>query len=160
MVVKPHLDFISHSPEQTHITGELLGGVCQGGEVIWLEGPLGAGKTVLAQGIARGLGVEEAVTSPTFMLLKEYSGRLPFNHFDFYRLEGSERNISLEFAEYQDSRAVCVVEWAEYAPGFLPDQYLHLQLRYVSATKRAVVLLPVGTRYETLLRQFQAVAFR
>ena len=160
MVVKPHLDFISHSPEQTRITGELLGGVCEGGEVIWLEGPLGAGKTVLAQGMARGLNVAEAITSPTFTLLKEYSGRLSLNHFDFYRLEGSDRNVGLEFAEYLEPHAVCVIEWAEHAPDFLPDQFLHLQLRYVSATKRAIVMLPVGSKYEALLKRFQAVAFR
>lgn len=160
MVAKPLLDFISHSPEQTALTGELLGTVCEGGEVIWLEGPLGAGKTVLTQGIARGLGISLPVTSPTFTVLKEYQGRLALNHFDFYRLEGVDRGADLEFAEYQNPEAVCVVEWAEHAPAFLPREHLHLQLRFVSQTKRAVVFMPHGAGYEALIRRFQTVAFR
>lgn len=159
-MAKPLLDFISHSPEQTALTGRLLGGVCEGGEVIWLDGPLGAGKTVLTQGIARGLSVEVPVTSPTFTVLKEYQGRLALNHFDFYRLNGSDRAADVEFAEYQDRDAVCVVEWAEHAPGFLPPDYLQVQLRFVSPTKRAVVFLPRGPRYEALIRRFQTIAFR
>ena len=160
MIVKSLLDFISQSPEQTALTGELLGSVCEGGEVLWLEGPLGAGKTVLAQGIARSLGIAEPVTSPTFTVLKEYQGRLALCHFDFYRLAGMERSPELEFAEYQSPDAVCVVEWAEHAPDFLPEEYLRLQLRFVSQTKRAVALMPYGARYEALSRRFQAVAFR
>jgi tRNA threonylcarbamoyladenosine biosynthesis protein TsaE len=160
MTVKPLLDFVSHSPEQTARIGEVLGSVCEGGEVFWLEGPMGAGKTVLTQGIARGLGIADSVTSPTFTLLKEYQGRLALHHFDFYRLEGMERQPAWEFADYQTSDAVCVVEWAEHALEFLPDEYLRLQLRYISPTKRAAVFMPHGARYEALIRQFQAIAFR
>jgi tRNA threonylcarbamoyladenosine biosynthesis protein TsaE len=160
MTVKPLLDFISHSPEQTALIGEVLGNVCEGGEVCWLEGQMGAGKTVLTQGIARGLGIAEPVTSPTFTILKEYQGRLALHHFDFYRLEGMARSTEWEFADYQMPDAICVVEWAEHAQAFLPDEYLRLQLRYISPTKRAVVFMPYGAHYETLVRRFQAVAFR
>ena len=154
------LDFISQSPEQTLLVGEHLGSACEGGEVIWLTGPLGAGKTVVAQGIGRGLGVTGHVTSPTFTLLKEYHGRITLNHFDFYRLEGGMRDAWLEFADYQQPNAVCVVEWAEHAPEFIPDDHLHIILRHISMTKRAVQLIPQGDRYELLLRRFQALAFR
>lgn len=160
MTVKPLLDFISHSPEQTALIGEIVGRVCEGGEVLWLEGPMGSGKTVLTQGIARGLGIAGQVTSPTFTLLKEYQGRLALHHFDFYRLEGMARSPEWEFADYQSPDAVCVVEWAEHALDFLPDAYLRLQLRFISPTKRAVVCMPYGARYEALLRRFQALAFR
>lgn len=157
---KARLDFISHNVEQTALTGDLLGDLCTGGEVIRLEGVLGAGKTVLAQGIAKGLGVIEAVTSPTFTLLKEYRGRLVLNHFDFYRLEGDARTPELEFEDYQGEGAVCVIEWAEHAPAFLPEEHLHVELRPVSPTKRAVVLIGHGDRYEDLVRRFRAIAFR
>lgn len=160
MLIKPLLDFISQSPEQTLLAGELLGSVCTGGEVICLEGPLGAGKTALTKGIARGLGVEASVTSPTFTLLKEYTGRLALYHFDFYRLEETSAAAEIEFADYLVPDAVCVVEWAEHAPDFLPEEYLRIQLRFVSPTKRALVFLPQGTRYEDLSRRFQALAFR
>jgi len=157
---KARLDFISQNPEQTALVGDLLGGLCAGGEIIRLDGVLGAGKTVLAQGIAKGLGIVETVTSPTFTLLKEYRGRLVLNHFDFYRLEGADRSPELEFAEYQGEGAVCVIEWAEHAPAFLPQEHLHVELRPVSPTKRAVVLTGHGERYEDLVRRFRAVAFR
>jgi tRNA threonylcarbamoyladenosine biosynthesis protein TsaE len=160
MITKAILDFISQSPEQTLLAGEHLGTVCEGGEVIWLSGPLGSGKTVLARGIARGLGIEGAVTSPTFTILKEYRGRLALHHFDFYRLEGQERDAEAEFAEYRRRDAVCVVEWAEHAPGFIPDEHLRISLRFVSQSKRAVQMVPQGADYEALIRRFQALAFR
>jgi tRNA threonylcarbamoyladenosine biosynthesis protein TsaE len=160
MIAKPILDFISQSPDQTVLAGELLGQACEGGEVIRLEGPLGAGKTVLAQGIARGLGITVPVTSPTFTLLKEYQGRLTLYHFDFYRLQESDRNAEREFAEYFQPDAVCVIEWAEYAHGFLPEEHLHLSMRYISTTKRALVLTPHGAVHEALVRRFREAAFR
>ena len=160
MLTKPLLDFISQSPEQTLLAGELLGSVCEGGEVFWLEGPLGSGKTALTKGIARGLGVTAPVTSPTFTLLKEYTGRLALYHFDFYRLEGTGTAAEIEFAEYLAPDAVCVVEWAERALEFLPEDHLRIQLRFVSPTKRALVFFPQGPRYEELSRRFHALAFR
>lgn len=160
MQTKPLLDFISQSPEQTALAGEHLGAVCEGGEVLLLSGALGAGKTVLAQGIARGLGVRVTVTSPTFTVLKEYQGRLALNHFDFYRLENQIRDAEEEFAEYRRPDAVCVVEWAEHAPSFMPAEHLRIALRFVSASKRSVQLIPRGARYEALVRRFQALAFR
>jgi tRNA threonylcarbamoyladenosine biosynthesis protein TsaE len=160
MQTKPLVDFISQSPEQTALAGEHLGAVCEGGEVILLAGALGAGKTVLAQGIARGLGVRNQVTSPTFTILKEYQGRLALYHFDFYRLENQIRDAEVEFAEYRRPDAVCVVEWAEHAPSFLPEEHLRVTLRFVSATKRALQLIPQGARHESLVRRFQALAFR
>jgi tRNA threonylcarbamoyladenosine biosynthesis protein TsaE len=160
MIAKPTLDFISHGPAQTALAGAFLGHACEGGEVIRLDGTLGAGKTVLDKGIARGMGIKAPVTSTTFTFLKEYQGRLALYHFDFYRLENSERNPEIEFAEYLQPDAVCVVEWAEYAPAFLPDAHLHLLVRYVSATKRALQLSPHGPIHEALLRRFQEAAFR
>jgi len=158
--VKPLIDFISQSPAQTALAGEHLGAACEGGEVVWLSGDLGAGKTVFAQGMARGLGIEAAVNSPTFTVLKEYRGRLRFNHFDFYRLSGQARNVWEEFSEYRRSDAVCVVEWGEHGQEFLGEDYLRVSLQHVSATKRSIQFTARGAAYGDVSRRFQALAFR
>jgi tRNA threonylcarbamoyladenosine biosynthesis protein TsaE len=160
MTVKSSIDFISQSPEQTLLAGEHVGTACRGGEVLWLSGPLGAGKTVFTQGLARGLGIKKTVTSPTFTILKEYSGRLRLHHFDFYRLETQTRDPLAEFEEYLRPDAVCVVEWAEHGSELLGEHYLRVNLRYVSQGKRAIQLLAYGSEYEDLARRFQSEAFR
>jgi tRNA threonylcarbamoyladenosine biosynthesis protein TsaE len=160
MSVKSPIDFISQSAEQTLLAGEHLGTACRGGEILWLSGPLGAGKTVLTQGIARGLAIEKTVTSPTFTVLKEYSGRLHLYHFDFYRLETQTRDPLAEFEEYLRPDAVCVVEWAEHGQELLGEQYLRVNLRYISQGKRAIQLLASGGEYDDLVSRFQSVAFR
>jgi tRNA threonylcarbamoyladenosine biosynthesis protein TsaE len=160
MHVKPMLDFISQSPEQTHIAGEHLGSVCRGGEVICLSGPLGSGKTALAQGIGRGLGIAQPITSPTFVVLKEYRGRLDLFHFDFYRFEDQVRAPDLEFDEYLRNDAVCVIEWAEHAAEFLPEEHLLVKMALVSLSKRAIQVFAQGSRYDDLIRSFQTLAFR
>ncbi len=160
MNVKPLIDFISQSPAQTALAGEHLGVACKGGEVVWLSGELGAGKTVFAQGMARGLGVEAPVNSPTFTVLKEYRGRLRFYHFDFYRLAGQARDVWAEFSEYRASDAVCVVEWGEHGQEFLGEEYLKVSIRHISATKRAIQLPARGALYADVSRRFQSVAFR
>lgn len=157
---KTVLDFISQSPEQTLLAGEHLGAACEGGEVLWLSGALGAGKTVLAQGIARGLRISELVTSPTFTVLKEYRGRLDLYHFDFYRLENQARDAVAEFSEYQRAGAVCVVEWAEHAVEFIPDAHLRVAMRPISPSKRAIQITAQGAAYDALIQRFQALAFR
>jgi tRNA threonylcarbamoyladenosine biosynthesis protein TsaE len=160
MYTKSAVDFISQSPEQTHLVGEHLGSVCQGGEVVCLSGALGCGKTALAQGIGRGLGVTASVTSPTFTVLKEYTGRLNLYHFDFYRFEQQIRAADVEFGEYLRDDAVCVVEWAEHAVEFLPDAHLLVRMRMVSPSKRAIQFVPQGLRYEELVQRFHSLAFR
>jgi tRNA threonylcarbamoyladenosine biosynthesis protein TsaE len=160
MSTQSPIDFISQSAEQTRLAGEHLGAACRGGEVFWLSGLLGAGKTVLTQGIARGLGIEKTVTSPTFTVLKEYAGRLNLYHFDFYRLETQTRDPWAEFSDYLQPDAVCVVEWAEHGEEFLGERYLRVNLRYISSGKRAIQLTAHGTEYHELLRRFQTMAFR
>ncbi len=108
-----HVTLHSASASQTHRLGALLGGLLRPGDVVLLEGPLGAGKTALTQGIGAGLGVRETINSPTFTLLKEYTGRLPLHHFDLYRIEDPEELFTLGFEDYFSGDGVCVVEWAD-----------------------------------------------
>lgn len=146
----------THSAEETASLGCRLGAACRGGEVILLEGDLGAGKTTLAQGLAAGLGVVSPVTSPTFIMLREYDGRVPLYHFDFYRLEGTGRAVDLEFGDYLAADGVCVIEWPSYAPEIIPPAYLRVALRVTGEETREVTLEAVGARYETLLAAAQA----
>ncbi len=103
----------SASPEATHALGEHLGRLLRPGDVVLLSGTLGAGKTALTQGIARGLGVAGPVSSPTFTILKEYAGRIPLYHFDLYRIEDPDELEALGFGDYFYGDGVSVLEWAE-----------------------------------------------
>jgi tRNA threonylcarbamoyladenosine biosynthesis protein TsaE len=138
------------SPAETRRFGRDLGAWCVGGEVILLEGELGAGKTVLVQGLAAGLGVAETVVSPTFVLQRVYQGRLALYHFDFYRLRGAGRAVDLEFVDYLESDGVCVVEWPSCAPEFAPPGYLRIALRIVSPTSRDLTLEATDARHIAL----------
>ncbi|HEX9038115.1 MAG TPA: tRNA (adenosine(37)-N6)-threonylcarbamoyltransferase complex ATPase subunit type 1 TsaE [Ktedonobacterales bacterium] len=103
----------SASAECTRQLGVMLGALLQPGDMLLLTGDLGSGKTTLTQGIGAGVGVRGVVNSPTFTILKEYEGRLPFYHFDLYRLESPDEVYALGFDEYFQAGGVSVVEWAE-----------------------------------------------
>ncbi|MDB6123397.1 MAG: ATPase YjeE, predicted to have essential role in cell wall biosynthesis [Pedosphaera sp.] len=106
--------YISHSPEETHALGETWGREARPGLVIALSGDLGAGKTQLTKGIARGLGMNDRVHSPTFALVNEYpQGRLPLFHVDLYRLETPDQILAAGLEEYFHPAGVSVIEWAE-----------------------------------------------
>lgn len=112
----------SASPQETEAIGETLARTLSAGDVVAYQGDLGAGKTAFTRGIARGLGIEEAVTSPTFTIVNEYDqGRLPLFHFDLYRLGGEDGLFDLGFEEYFYRQGVCVIEWSEYAQVFLEE---------------------------------------
>ncbi len=136
--------------------GRLLGAACQGGETILLEGDLGAGKTTFTQGLAAGLGVDDAVVSPTFIMLREYDGRLPLYHFDFYRLEGTGRAVDLEFDEYLRAGGVRVIEWPSCAPELVPDEHLRVTIRPDGPATRELVLAATGARHQALLDALSA----
>lgn len=147
----------SHSPEQTQLLGSCLGQLAQKADVFLLVGELGTGKTCLVQGIARGLGVKEHAFSPSFVLLREYHGRLPLYHIDFYRLDYIEEIADLGFEEYLCGEGVCVVEWAEKALQVIPEDNLLITIHYVPAsqTQRSICLKPQGKRYYELMEQLK-----
>jgi len=143
----------------TEELGRVLGGLLLPGDVICLSGELGAGKTVFARGVARGLGVGGAVTSPTFTLINEYTGRLPFYHLDVYRLGGAEEMDDLGYAEYFYGSGVTVVEWAERVAAVLPEERLEI---YIAPGKdgsdaREIVFSPRGGRYRRLVEELKAL---
>jgi len=156
------LDIISHSAAQTQRLGVRLGELLQGGELILLNGQLGTGKTTFTQGLAQGMGITENINSPTFTLLKEYSGPgtqrdvgPALYHFDLYRLDNPEEILDLGFEDYFYSNGVCVVEWANKADLLWPTESLHIRMKMMSETKRGLLFNATGTYYCELLRQFQ-----
>jgi len=128
---------ISNSPEETKQLGMRLAEELQPGDVILLEGPLGAGKSEFARGVAKGLGVAETVTSPSFTILNVYeSGRLPLYHFDWYRLESAEELYELGMDEYLGGAGVALVEWPGQCPEALPERFLMIELLPLDENRR------------------------
>lgn len=124
----------THSAEETKALAACLAELLEGGEVIALDGDLGAGKTQFTQGIAQGLGIVEAVTSPTFTIMMEYlQGRLPLYHFDLYRLEHPEELEDIAFYEYVEGQGVSCIEWASKFRDELPEAYVEVYLKTLSA---------------------------
>ena len=156
-----HVTLRSASASQTHRLGALLGGLLRAGDVVLLEGPLGAGKTALTQGIGAGLGIRETINSPTFTLLKEYMGRLPLYHFDLYRIDDPDELFALGFEDYFGGEGVCVVEWADRgvvadSATLWPTNWLGIAIAADGGTKRALTCTASGARGEALLRAFVA----
>ena len=116
--------------------------------VICLNGELGSGKTVFTKGIANALGIEETITSPTFSIIKEYSGELPLYHMDVYRLDGNTEGVGIE--EYFDKGGIVVIEWADTIKDILPSERLDIKFKVIDENKRILVLNPYGKQYEDL----------
>ena len=112
----------TNSPEETFALGQKLGEQAKAGQIYTLNGDLGVGKTVFTQGIARGLGITEAVSSPTFTIVQVYEeGRLPFYHFDVYRIGDIEEMEEIGYDDYFFGNGVCMIEWAELIEELIPE---------------------------------------
>ena len=134
------MEFITNSPEETEAVGAALGAVVQPGTVLAFTGDLGAGKTAFTRGLARGLGAEDRVTSPTYTIVNEYlSGRLPLFHFDMYRLESSEDLWDIGWEDYLDRGGVCAVEWSENIDDAL-EQPVYIRLEKLGETSRRITV--------------------
>ena len=108
------MEIYTHSPQETEAVGERLGNALPAGAVIAYRGDLGAGKTAFTRGLARGLGANEPVTSPTYTIVNEYlSGRIPLFHFDMYRLRSADDLFDIGWEDYLERGGVCAVEWSE-----------------------------------------------
>ncbi len=133
----------TNSPEETKEFGRSLAKQLRTGSVVALIGPLGSGKTVLIQGICSGLGVRQAVTSPSFVIINEYPGKLHSSpiwvyHFDLYRLENVEEFIKLGYEEYFYGKGITLIEWAEKVSPFLPKKRWEVNLKIISENEREV----------------------
>jgi len=142
----------------TEAFGHRLASHLFSGAVIGLVGPLGAGKTHLVRAVAEGLGVlnSRLVSSPTFVLIQEYAGRLPIYHFDAYRLRSSQEFVELGAHEYFEGKGVCLVEWADRVEDVLPQEHLRMTLEIIGETARRITLEARGEPYQTLMRSMMA----
>ncbi len=140
--------------EETDRFGKRLGELVQPGDVICLNGDLGAGKTTLSKSVGEGLGVDEYITSPTFTIINEYEGRIPLYHFDVYRLNHGEELYDLGVEDYFYGDGVCLIEWAQNIQDYLPDDRLELWIyRTDNPDDRIVELKSFGDRSEFLAKE-------
>lgn len=149
------LNFISHSPDQTKDLGNRIGQLVALGDILLLSGELGSGKTCLTQGVALGLGITDYVTSPSFVLMREYHGRLSMYHVDLYRLDNNEEIVNLGLDDYFYDRGISVIEWAEKGLTVLPVEHLLIKISYLSDTARCLKLIPHGNRYQELISKLR-----
>lgn len=149
--------FNINNAETTQALGNQLSKLLSAGDVILLDGDLGAGKTTFTKGLATGLGITRNIKSPTFTIIREYqSGRLPLYHMDVYRLEnGGGDELGLD--EYFNGDGVCVVEWSKFIASELPTEYLMLAFQRdddnLDSTNRTITATAFGSHYENLLEQ-------
>lgn len=132
---------ITHSVEETLAWAESLAQRLRPGDVVCLSGELGAGKSVVARGIGKGLGVEEDILSPTFNYVLEYEGRLPLYHADLYRLHGTHDFIAMGLEEYFERDGVFLIEWPERIADLLPSSCYHVHLQILDNPAERAILL-------------------
>ena len=147
------IELKTHSPEETRALGEAIGRRLEPGDVVCLSGTLGAGKTVLAQGIGRGLDVADPVCSPTFALVQQYAGRLPLWHLDTYRVGSLDELVDLGWEDLLRDGSVVLVEWPERIAPALPPERLEISLEYGEGDTRRMRLRPHGERMGGLLAE-------
>lgn len=130
----------TESPEETQNLGETFGKTLKPGDVVALIGDLGTGKTCLTQGIARGIGIAagEVVSSPSYILINEYNGKIPIYHIDLYRLENMVEIADLGIGEYIDSDGVCIIEWAERMEEDLPETCIRIYITWEDENTRII----------------------
>ena len=147
--VLPALVAFTDSADATRALAYAVAELCAAGDIVALAGDLGSGKTVWVQGFARGLGVDEQVTSPTFTLVRPYRGhKLMLLHADLYRLDRLSEVIDLALFEQLDDRAVACIEWADLAEAVLPADRLDVHLDYGEEEhERVIVVRQVGARW-------------
>lgn len=120
---------ITNSESETEKLGTMIGNILKSGDIVCLTGDLGAGKTTITKSIARALGVDDYVTSPTFTIVNQYEGRINLNHFDVYRISDVEEMYEIGYEEYFFSDAVNIVEWANLIEELIPDEHIWIDIR-------------------------------
>ena len=143
------MEYITKSPSETEALGAALARVLQPGTVIAYRGDLGAGKTAFTRGLAKGLGVQERVTSPTYTIVNEYlGGRMPLFHFDMYRLGSEDELFDIGWEDYLDRGGVCAVEWSENVWGAMEDAIVITVTRLDEDTRK--IEIEGGVKYASL----------
>lgn len=143
-----------NNEDETIQLGKKIGKSLVGKEIISLSGTLGSGKTYLTKGIALGLEIHQDITSPTFTLISEYEGRLPFYHMDVYRLDSSEDFLDLGVDDLLFGEGVCVIEWAEKVEDALPETTIKIYIDITGEQSREIIFENLPTELELKLKNF------
>ncbi len=146
--MKQEVVLTSRSPAQTKRLGKKLARHLEANDVLVLTGEIGAGKTTFVQGVAEGLGVPpRRVVSPSFVLVREYLGRMPLYHADLFRLDRLPEAANVGLEEYYEASGVTVIEWANRIPDVLPEQFLEVRFSVTNPTTRRLTVVPHGKKY-------------
>lgn len=147
---------VSDREEKTYDLGYRLGTLLAEGDVVCLTGDLGAGKTTLSKAIAKGLGVEDCVTSPTFTIIHEYMGRVPLYHFDVYRIERIEDMEDLGYEEYFYGEGVCLVEWACQIEEIIPKEHLWIDIKKsLEEDDREIIIRGTTPHFDEIIEELE-----
>lgn len=156
------LTWLSESEKDTFNFGSWIGANARPGDIILLYGDLGSGKTVLSKGIAKGAGVSDMVTSPTFTLMNQYNGNYPVYHFDIYRLNQPEELFDLDYEEYIYGDGIAIVEWPDRMGELTPKECIKISFKKSELMDQRVITLEcLGTRYaerEEVLKQYEGIS--
>ena len=149
--------FYSLNYQDTVNLGQKIARCLKPSTLVALIGELGSGKTTFTKGLSLGLGIKSAdmVVSPSFVLLKEYKGKIPLYHFDLYRLNKIQDLEQLGYEEYFYGNGLSVVEWAEKAEELLPEDYLKVELSHRKINERLIKITSVGRKYKDLIKKFE-----
>ncbi len=152
---------ITKSSQETERLASILARNLKGGEVIGLIGDLGGGKTTFVKGLALGLGIEEEILSPTFLLFKQYqTSKIILNHFDFYRIENIGEVLDIGFEEFiRHPQAVSVIEWADRVGRLLPEEKLIIKFDFIDENKRKLIFGGFGKKYKALISKLKKINY-
>jgi tRNA threonylcarbamoyladenosine biosynthesis protein TsaE len=150
------IEFFSHSPDQTKRVGIYLGGLLKKGDTICFEGDLGTGKTTFVQGLVQGWGALNQVTSPTFVLINEYThpDGSKMQHLDAYRLKNEYEAEMLDFSQILEDN-ILVVEWSERIKKILPEECLWIQMRWMGVEQRHLYITAHGNRHQDIMKKLR-----
>ncbi|MDW5298781.1 MAG: tRNA (adenosine(37)-N6)-threonylcarbamoyltransferase complex ATPase subunit type 1 TsaE [Sedimentibacter sp.] len=141
--------------QETEKVGKIISQHLEKGTVICLDGDLGVGKTALTQFIAKEFGVKEYITSPTFTIIKEYQGLLPFYHMDVYRIESEDDMYDLGYDEYIYSEGVTIIEWSEKIVKILPENRINIKIQRLDDSRRTLFIDGKGLVYEKITEELK-----
>jgi tRNA threonylcarbamoyladenosine biosynthesis protein TsaE len=152
------LELISNSASQTRSIGKKIGRILKKGDILGLTGNLGAGKTTIIQGIARGLGVDskQYVRSPSFVLAHQYEGKLPIYHMDLYRLNANEI-ADLGYEEYIFGNGVCIIEWADKIGKIPAKEWLHIDIEFLQEDNKRKINIEGKGRYGKVIKYLKDI---
>lgn len=146
----------AHNLKDTELIGEVIAKNLEKGTVLCLDGDLGAGKTTLTQFIAKNFGVKEYITSPTFTIIKEYEGKMPFYHMDVYRIEAEDDMYDLGYEEYIYSEGITIIEWSDKIRNMLPENRINIEIQRNSTdTGRILYITGKGHTYDKITEELK-----